>query len=40
MIELRYFGGLSVKRDWTLAKSWLSRELRRGTGTEFAGGDE
>jgi RNA polymerase sigma factor (TIGR02999 family) len=43
MIELRYFGGLSVeetaaamglsprsvKRDWTLAKAWLSRELRR-----------
>ena len=44
MIELRFFGGLSVeetaevlkisprsvKRDWTLAKAWLSRELRRG----------
>ena len=43
MIELRYFGGLSVeetaevlkisprsvKRDWTLAKAWLSRELKR-----------
>jgi RNA polymerase sigma factor (TIGR02999 family) len=54
MIELRYFGGLSVeetaevlnvsprsvKRDWTLAKSWLSRELRRGTGTECAEGEE
>jgi RNA polymerase sigma-70 factor, ECF subfamily len=54
MIELRYFGGLSVeetaevlnisprsvKRDWTLAKTWLSRELRRGAGTEFAEGDE
>lgn len=45
MIELRFFGGLSVeetaevlkisprsvKRDWTLVKSWLSRELRRGS---------
>lgn len=24
----------SVKRDWTLAKAWLSRELRRGAGAE------
>lgn len=30
----------SVKRDWTLAKSWLSRELRRGTDTELAEDDD
>jgi len=44
VVELRYFGGLSVeetaevlavspgtvKRDWTLARSWLRRELRSG----------
>ncbi|AMY09485.1 RNA polymerase sigma factor [Luteitalea pratensis] len=43
MVELRYFGGLSVEetaavlhvspitimRDWSLAKAWLARELRR-----------
>jgi len=42
LIELRYFGGLSIaeaahvlnvspataKRDWTLARAWLYRELR------------
>jgi len=42
IVELRYFGGLSVeetaealsispatvKRDWTLARAWLKRELR------------
>jgi RNA polymerase sigma factor (TIGR02999 family) len=42
VVELRYFGGLSieetaealhispatVKRDWTMAKAWLMRELR------------
>jgi RNA polymerase sigma factor (sigma-70 family) len=41
VVELRYFGGLSVeeaaevlaispatvKRDWTLARAWLKREL-------------
>ena len=27
----------SVKRDWKLAKIWLSREMRGGTGTELAG---
>lgn len=51
MIELRYFGGLSVeetaevlkisprsvKRDWNIAKAWLSRELSRGSDT---GGDD
>jgi RNA polymerase sigma factor (TIGR02999 family) len=45
VVELRFFGGLSVKeaaevlkvseetvqRDWKLAKSWLRRELTRGT---------
>jgi hypothetical protein len=25
----------SVKRDWTLAKIWLSRELRRGSEAEL-----
>jgi RNA polymerase sigma-70 factor (ECF subfamily) len=44
VVELRYFGGLSVeeisdllgiaprsvKRDWSLARIWLSRELRPG----------
>jgi RNA polymerase sigma factor (TIGR02999 family) len=43
MVELRFFGGLSIEetaevlkvspgtvmRDWTLAKAWLQRELRR-----------
>ena len=42
IVELRYFGGLSVeetaevlqispatvKREWTMAKAWLSAELR------------
>jgi RNA polymerase sigma-70 factor (ECF subfamily) len=41
VVEMRYFGGLSVeeaaaaldispatvKRDWTLARAWLRREL-------------
>jgi len=45
VVELRFFGGLSVKetaevlrvspetvhRDWKLAKSWLRRELTRGS---------
>ena len=49
VVELRYFGGLSVeetaaalelspatvKRDWTLARAWLFREL---TGTGSAAG--
>ncbi len=44
VVELRYFGGLSieeiavvlevseitVKRDWTMARAWLFRELTRG----------
>jgi RNA polymerase sigma-70 factor (ECF subfamily) len=44
VVELRYFGGLSVeqiaallgiaprsiKRDWSLARVWLFRELRPG----------
>jgi RNA polymerase sigma-70 factor, ECF subfamily len=44
VVELRYFGGLSVKetaevlkisgitvnRDWNLAKAWLAREIRGG----------
>jgi RNA polymerase sigma-70 factor, ECF subfamily len=44
VVELRYFGGLSVedvaevlavapatiKRDWTLAKTWLLREISKG----------
>ena len=44
IVELRYFGGLSieetaevlgissttVRREWTLAKAWLRRELRKG----------
>jgi RNA polymerase sigma factor (TIGR02999 family) len=44
MVELRFFGGLSIEeetaevlgvspgtvmRDWTLAKAWLQRELRK-----------
>lgn len=43
IVELRYFGGLSieeaaealgvssttVKREWTIAKAWLRREMRR-----------
>jgi RNA polymerase sigma factor (TIGR02999 family) len=43
MVELRFFGGLSIEetaealrvspgtvmRDWTLAKAWLQREMRR-----------
>jgi len=28
----------TVKLDWTLAKAWLSRELRRGEATAVAGG--
>ena len=46
VVELRYFGGLSVeqigellqiaprsvKRDWALARIWLFRELRPGSG--------
>ncbi len=48
VVELRFFGGLSVKetaevlavspqtvmRDWTLAKVWLLREMKRGDGAE------
>jgi RNA polymerase sigma-70 factor, ECF subfamily len=47
IVELRYFGGLSidevaevlktspatVKRDWTMAKAWLHRELNETTRT-------
>lgn len=47
VIELRFFGGLSVEetasvlkvspqsvmRDWRLARSWLLREISRGSGT-------
>ena len=43
MVEMRYFGGLSVeetaealhisirtvKRDWTMARLWLLRELKK-----------
>jgi RNA polymerase sigma factor (TIGR02999 family) len=43
IVELRYFGGLSieetaealgvsittVKREWTMAKAWLKREMRQ-----------
>jgi RNA polymerase sigma factor (TIGR02999 family) len=43
IVELRYFGGLSieetaealgvstttVRREWTMAKAWLRREMRR-----------
>jgi RNA polymerase sigma factor (TIGR02999 family) len=43
MVELRFFGGLSIEetaevlgvspgtvmRDWTLAKTWLQREINR-----------
>lgn len=50
VVELRYFGGLSieqiapllgiaprsVKRDWTLARLWLYRELRPGSPQEPA----
>jgi RNA polymerase sigma-70 factor (ECF subfamily) len=46
VVELRYFGGLSleqiasllgvsersVKRDWSLARIWLFRELEQGSG--------
>jgi RNA polymerase sigma factor (TIGR02999 family) len=46
IVELRYFGGLSieetaevlgispatVRREWTLAKAWLQRELRKDAG--------
>jgi DNA-directed RNA polymerase specialized sigma24 family protein len=45
VVELRYFGGLSiedtalalqisaatVKRDWTMARTWLRSELRSGS---------
>lgn len=48
VVELRYFGGLSieetaqvlktspatVKRDWTMAKAWLHRELSKGSTAE------
>jgi len=48
VVELRFFGGLSVKetadvlavspqtvmRDWTLAKVWLLREMKRGGSAE------
>jgi RNA polymerase sigma factor (sigma-70 family) len=44
IVELRYFGGLSieetaeflklstatVKRDWSVAKAWIRREILRG----------
>ncbi len=47
IVELRYFGGLSieetaellgispttVRREWTLAKAWLRRELSKDAGT-------
>jgi RNA polymerase sigma factor (TIGR02999 family) len=29
VVELRYFGGLTVMRDWKMAKTWLFRELSR-----------
>ncbi len=49
VVELRYFGGLSVeesadalgispatvKRDWTLARAWLKRELSQGSGARL-----
>jgi RNA polymerase sigma factor (sigma-70 family) len=48
IVELRYFGGLSieetadvlavspttVRREWTLAKAWLRRELSRDGATD------
>ena len=48
IVELRYFGGLSieetadvlgispttVRREWTLAKAWLRRELSKDAGTD------
>jgi RNA polymerase sigma factor (TIGR02999 family) len=48
MLELRFFGGLSieetasvlgvspgtVRRDWTLAKAWLQREIKKGVKDE------
>ena len=48
VVELRFFGGLSVEetatvlkvspetvmRDWKLAKAWLLRELRSGSGNQ------
>lgn len=53
VVELRYFGGLSieetasllgiasrsVKRDWSLARIWLYRELRPGN-TELSEGEK
>lgn len=53
IVELRYFGGLSieetaeflklstatVKRDWSVAKAWIRREILRGT-TSFHGDDD
>jgi RNA polymerase sigma factor (TIGR02999 family) len=53
VVELRYFGGLSVEetaevlevhpntvvRDWSLAKAWLTRELRRETNGNSVDGD-
>lgn len=52
IVELRYFGGLSieetaeflklstatVKRDWSVAKAWIRREILRGA-TSFHGDD-
>ncbi len=52
VVELRYFGGLSVEetaqaievspetvmRDWSMAKLWLLRELKRGTGDDSPDG--
>jgi RNA polymerase sigma factor (TIGR02999 family) len=49
IVELRYFGGLSieetaevlgisaatVRREWTLAKAWLQRELRKDARGDF-----
>ena len=48
IVELRYFGGLSieetadvlgispttVRREWTLAKAWLRRELGKDAGSD------
>lgn len=53
IVELRYFGGLSieetaeflklstatVKRDWSVAKAWIRREILRGT-TSFHDDDD
>lgn len=51
VVELRYFGGLSVeevgstlgisprsvKRDWSLARLWLFRQMEGGQGKPLAG---